>query len=269
MDPQHLIKGGDLAGALESARNAVRSDPASAEKRVALFQIECVCGRWEKAHAQLEALSGLNAEGAMLAAIFGPVLVGEATREAVFAGKRSPIIFGEPDRWISLLVRACEASVDSPEASTWREEALAEAPASPGSLNDRPFEWLADADSRLGPLLEVIMEGGYRWVPFFRIASIEMEPPRDLRDLVWTAARFRWTNGGEATGFIPARYSGSGQTDDAGLALSRRTEWIEQPDGAFFGKGQRVLATDQEECALLEIRKIQFTPAVLPEEVNA
>ena len=37
-------------------------------------------------------------------------------------------------------------------------------------MDGHGFEWIADADSRLGPLLEVILEGKYYWAPFCRIA---------------------------------------------------------------------------------------------------
>ena len=40
-----------------------------------------------------------------------------------------------------------------------------------GSLNGQPFEWVADADSRLGPVMEAIINGRYYWVPFARLAS--------------------------------------------------------------------------------------------------
>ena len=109
------------------------------------------------------------------------------------------------------------------------------------------FEWIADADSRLGPILEVLLNGGYYWVPFARCTAIRITPPEDLRDLVWLPAEFTWANGGEATGFIPTRYPGSEAAADAALRLARRTEWARIGEEAYSGLGQRVLATSAEE----------------------
>ena len=71
------------------------------------------------------------------------------------------------------------------------------------------FEWLADADSRLGPILEAVIDGRYFWVPLENIHQIVLEKPKDLRDVVWVPAEFMWRNGGTAVGLIPSRYPGS------------------------------------------------------------
>ena len=60
------------------------------------------------------------------------------------------------------------------------------------------FAWIADADPRLGPVLEVFVNGNYMWVPFARVHAMQFDPPADLRDQVWMPARFTWSNGGEA-----------------------------------------------------------------------
>ena len=87
-----------------------------------------------------------------------------------------------------------------------RDEAYESAPTVSGSVNGDAFEWIADADSRIGPFMEAIVNGKYYWIPFHRIASVIIEPPADLRDLVWTPAQFSWANGGQAIGLVPARY---------------------------------------------------------------
>ena len=38
---------------------------------------------------------------------------------------------------------------------------------------DSAFEWIADADDRLGPVLEAIVNGRYYWVPFERVRRIQ------------------------------------------------------------------------------------------------
>ena len=96
-------------------------------------------------------------------------------------------------------------------------------------------------------------------MPFFRVRSIRTEPPQDLRDLVWTAAQFVWTNGGESPGFIPTRYAGTEKAADNSLRLARKTEWVDQGNDLYLGLGQRMFATDQTEIALTEMRQIELS----------
>jgi type VI secretion system protein ImpE len=165
--------------------------------------------------------------------------------------------------WVGLLVQANAllAQGQASAASELRNQAFESAPTTAGKLNDQPFEWIADADSRFGPMVEAIIDGKYYWVPFFRIASIKTEAPADLRDLVWTAAQFTWANGGATPGFIPTRYPGTEKASDNSLRLSRKTEWNDQGDDLYFGLGQRMFATDQAEVALTEVRLIELAPA--------
>jgi type VI secretion system protein ImpE len=252
-----------LSEALAGLQESVRANPADPRLRVFLFQLQCVLGNWEKAMTQLKVLADLNAETMMLARIFGPVLNCEIFRAEVFQGERSPIIFGEPMEWLGLLLRANEhiGRGEFAAAQPLREQAFEAAPATPGTLDGRDFEWIADADSRLGPVLEVILEGKYYWIPFCRIKKIVMEKPTDLRDLVWKPAVFVWTNGGEASGHIPTRYPGTEASDDNQLRLARRTEWLERAGGSVLGLGQRLLATNADELPLLECLKIELFPA--------
>ena len=59
------------------------------------------------------------------------------------------------------------------------ERALEAAPVVAGKVNGQPFEWIADADSRLGPILEAMIDGRYYWVPFSRgFKKLLIEPPQ-------------------------------------------------------------------------------------------
>ena len=93
------------------------------------------------------------------------------------------------------------------------------------------------------------------WVPFHRLRTLEIEAPADLRDQVWMPAHFVWTNGGEAFGFVPTRYPGSQAGDEPALPLSRRTEWRRTAADWLLGLGQRMLATDAGESALMDVRR--------------
>ena len=192
MSAEQRLKEGDLAGALSALQNEVRDDPSNADKRRFLFQLLSVLGGWDRALTQLEVLADLDAKSLVIVAAYRAAIRAEKQRVDIYAGKQSPMIFGEPQRWVANMVEAMrlEASGSVEQAQELRDEGLEEAPAVAGSINDVPFNWIADSDSRLGPILEAIVDGDLYWVPFDRIQKIEIEPPVDLRDLVWTPAQF-------------------------------------------------------------------------------
>ena len=262
MTAADLIRNGLVLQALDALQSEIRQNPAEPRLRVFLFQLNCILGRWEKALNQLQVVASLNAETMLLAQIFRPVIACELFRADVFAGKRTPLIFGQPDEWVGLLVQAASMVAENrhSEAAMLRARAFEAAPATAGKIDGRSFEWIADADTRLGPLLEVILDGKYYWVPFGRISRIEIEKPSDLRDLVWTPARFTWTNGGAVSAHIPARYPGTERSEDDTLRLSRKTSFSEPSPDCLIGLGQRVLATDSNDYPLLECRNIELAP---------
>jgi type VI secretion system protein ImpE len=110
-----------------------------------------------------------------------------------------------------------------------------------------------DGDTRLGPMLEAIIDGRYYWVPFTRIKEIRIEEPKDLRDVVWAPANILWTNGGHAVALIPSRYVGSEASSDPSIRMARKTEWDDKGHGSFFGVGQKTFVTDTGEHSLLQI----------------
>lgn len=258
-DARDLIRNGDVEGALAALKQEVRKAPRDARLRTFLFQLFCVSGEWDRALTQLTTASELDPKAAEMAQAYRPVIRCEVLREKVFRGERSPMILGNPGEWIPLLMESVKllAAGKSAEAAKLRDAAFEAAPATPGTMDETDFAWIADADPRLGPVLEVFLNGNYMWVPFHRIKSIRFEAPSDLRDQVWMPANFTWINEGEAVGFIPSRYPGSAGTTD--LALGRRTDWIEQDDDWTLPVGQRMLATDVEEFALLDVRRIELT----------
>ena len=254
MHPQELIKEGRLADALAALQNLVRTDPSNAKYRVFLFQLLSVMGQWGRALTQLNVAGELDADALPMVQTYRAAIQCEALRTDIFAGRRAPLIFGEPQPWLAQLVDALQHDATDPaRAAAAREQAFEAAPASSGAIEGAPFAWLADADQRLGPVLEAIVNGRYFWIPMCRVSRIELDPPTDLRDTVWTAATFTWTNGASGVGLIPTRYSGTVATGDESLLLARRTEWI--GDEIF---GQRMLVSDAGDHPLMNAREIVF-----------
>lgn len=261
---QEFLAQGDPQAALAALQQQVRAHAADPKLRVFLFQLLCVLGQWQRALDQLQVCGELDAGTLAMVNTYRPALQCEAVREAVFDGKVLPHVFGQPQAWVALLAQALQADAqgDPHTAARLRESAFEQAPASAGMLDDRHFEWLADADSRLGPVFEVIINGRYGWLPMANLAQIDLEPPADLRDLVWAPAHLVFANGGETVALLPVRYTGTAAQADGALRMSRKTEWLALGDGPsgpqYRGLGQRLLATGEFETGLLEVRQIRF-----------
>ena len=267
MTARDVLRDGDARAALEQLKQEVRKAPRDVALRTFLFQMFCVFGEWERAVTQLNAAAQLDPITLPMAQAYRAAIRCELLRARVFAGARSPTIFADPEPWMSLLVEANRVlGAGKPtEAAKLRDDAFEQAPSVAGTVDvqghdKQAFTWIADADPRLGPMLEAVVDGKYYWVPFHRLRTLDIEPPTDLRDQVWMPAHFVWTNGGESYGFVPTRYPGSERAEDPALALAKRTEWQEN-DTWFLGLGQRMLTTDAAEFALMDIRQIEFHPS--------
>ncbi len=257
------LKDGRLDDALKLLQDQVRKSPEVAKHRVFLFQLLALNGQWDRALNQLNVSGTLEPANLAMVQTYREAIRCEMLRQKIFQGETSPMVFGEPEQWIALLIEACKLSAQGSyeQAGDLRDQAFELAPASSGSLNGTAFEWIADSDTRIGPVIEAIVNGRYYWIPFSRISKIQIEAPADLRDLVWLPAEFTWANGGSAFGLIPSRYPGSEIAADALVRLARKTEWQEFPAGHFHGLGQRLLVTDQGEHSLFETRELILNSA--------
>jgi type VI secretion system protein ImpE len=260
---EECLRQGKLEESLSDLKQRIRSDPGNARLRVFLFQLLAVNGEWDRALTQLTVAGELDDGNLAMVHAYREALRCEALRREIFAGERTPVLLGEPEPWTALLIEALRLTAQGNIARSQelRGQAFEAAPASRGRIDGQPFQWIGDADARLGPLLEALVNGRYCWVPWTRIRRVQMEPPADLRDVVWMPARFEWTNGGEAFGLIPTRYPGSESNPDEAIRLARRTEWLDQGHELCCGLGQRMLATDAGEHPLMEIRDVELDEA--------
>lgn len=279
---EQCLQQGQPAEALAALQQQVRANPADVRLRIFLFQLLAVLGQWPRALQQLKVCAELDASTQPMVGTYTPALQCEALRTEVFAGRSTPHVFGPPATWVALLAQALQldAAGHSAQAAQARAAALDQAPASTGQLNDEPFAWIADADSRLGPVLEVIINGRYGWLPLVHLQSLTLEPVVDLRDLVWAPAQLTLANGAETVALLPVRYEGS-TLPDAGSAatgipasvnpawlMARATDWRALSTGpaeaALAGQcrglGQRLLATDAGDTPLLALRRLVIDP---------
>ncbi|MGH8431368.1 MAG: type VI secretion system accessory protein TagJ, partial [Solimonas sp.] len=137
-----------------------------------------------------------------------------------------------------------------------------------GSLGDRPFDDMRDADDVLASSFEVITTTGkYYWIPPERVRLIECHPMKRPRDLFWRRATMEVADGPEGDVYLPAIYPPliAPQAADAAmeladsLRLGRATDWRQLGDtGPMQGVGAVTLLVGEEAFTWREIGKLSF-----------
>lgn len=249
-----------LTDKTSQVQGAVREHPSDDKLRVHLFQLYAQAGQWQKALAQLQVAAQLNETHKLLAQAYRLALRAETMRQDVFAGTRTPQVLGKPSPWVGYLIEALqeEGKGHATQAAELRIQALDTAQAVAGRINETPFEWIADADSRIGPVLEVFVNGDYYWLPFESVVEIKIDKPEDLRDLVWLPAHVKLVNEGLHPVMLPARYPLVEGVVEDGHLRSRLTSWTENEEGEWVGHGVKVFATNSTEMSILDVRQIRL-----------
>jgi type VI secretion system protein ImpE len=234
MTAKQLFQAGQLREAVQALNAEVRDNPADAQRRTFLFELLCFAGDYDRAEKQLNVLAQTNKQAELGAVLYHSALHAMRTRQELFDKQDYPVAGG-----------------DGEDIS--------------GSVNGKPFEWVVDADPRIGPRLELFAAGAYLWIPFEHIISIELEPPQRLRDLLWapalvkTGPSFKDKELGEV--LIPVIYPSSSKHEDDAVRLGRATAWVQEDGGDPIPLGQKTFLVDGEEVSLLEIRKLEFNTA--------
>lgn len=250
-----------LSEQLIALQAEIRANASNAKLRIHLFQLLCVMGNWTRALAQLQVCAQMDAKALPMAQTYREAIRCELLRKEVFQGKRTPQIMGTPPSWIGSMIEALKLDgvKDFAAAAALREAALNEANPSSCRIDGVQCEWLADGDSRLGPVFEVIANGQYYWLPVASCSGLILELPVDLRDMVWSPGEVMLPNEGRVPVLIPTRYPGTDElssTDADDFKCSKRTEWAEVHPDMWFGQGQRLWASDVGEHAILDTRAI-------------
>jgi type VI secretion system protein ImpE len=249
-----------LSDELGALQQAIRGDAANTKLRIHLFQLLCVTGQWQRALSQLQLCGQMDVKSLPMAQTYREAIRMEALRAEVFAGKRAPQVMGQPPKWIGPLLEALkvESTGDIKAASELRKRAMDEADPRPCTVDGVACEWLCDGDARIGPVIEIIANGQYYWLPFESCQGISIEAPVDLRDLVWAPGEVMLPNEGRIPVLIPTRYPGTEAVDNDALRRSRATEWKEIDTDSWTGLGQRTWMSDVGEHPLLNTRLISF-----------
>ncbi|HMD86983.1 MAG TPA: type VI secretion system accessory protein TagJ [Terriglobia bacterium] len=235
MNSQELFRAGQLADALKALSTEVRDNPMDARRRTFLFELLCFAGEYERADKQLEVLGQAGPSSEIGVLLYRSALFAERQRQDLFTRGEYP---------------------QSPDSSE---------PPRTGTFNGKPFGAFSDADPRIGARLELFAAGNYLWLPLKHVASVQIEPPKRLRDLLWTPAAVRTTPAfkGAELGevMLPVLAPFSWQHADDAVRLGRATVWEQRegyPEEVPFG--QKMWLIDDEEIPFLELRSLEFSP---------
>lgn len=247
-------------GLKERTAENVRRCPSGVRERKLLFELLCLDGEWSRALQHLQAWAMLEPNNESDAHLFRMLIQHEISRGNVFAGRCMPSTFHPAPAWIDALIRAnLNLSQGNLEASdTLRAVAFDVASATRGdSLQMGEFEWLADSDTRLGPVCELVVSGGYYWAPFDAIKAITLGPIMGLTDLMWRSAIVRLHDTTVLRCYMPIRYPGS-EGGAAAIKLASETRWHDIGATGVIGLGQKTWSTDKGDFGLLDIGECRF-----------
>jgi type VI secretion system protein ImpE len=208
----------------------LRDEPMDTRRRTFLFELLCFAGEFDRAEKQLAILADTGRDAAMGSLVYRAAVQAERMRREMFEKGTLP-----------------PTEADLPAGAV---------------VNGRPAQAVEDADPRIGARLEVFAAGSYMWLPMAHIASIRMEPPKRLRDLLWipavlrTSARCKGLDLGEV--LIPALTPLAFRSPDDLVRLGRQTVW-EEIGEAIVPTGQKLLLVDGEQIPILEVRTLEFS----------
>ena len=227
---KELFHAGRVSEAITTLGAWLRDHPEDVAQRTFLFELLCFAGQYDRAEKHLSILSQGGKEAELGATVYYAALHAERDRNDLFRKQAFP---------------ATEAS-----------DQLS------GTLNGKPFTSFRDADPDIGARLEVYAAGAYLWIPLRHIASLAMEPPKQLRDTIWPSAMvqtgpsFKGTDLGQV--IIPAIYPFSWKDSDESVWLGRATVWGADEEGREYPSGQKIFLVDGEEFPLLDVRSLEF-----------
>jgi type VI secretion system protein ImpE len=260
-----LWRDGDLDGAIAAQTAVVKSSPTDAEARSLLFAMVAHTGDWDRAASHLRVLAATDPDYERSVQFLRGLLTAEIHRQGVFTGEATPVLPDDTPEHVERRWSALQAwrAGDTAAAIEEIDRAIAAQPDLSGVVDGEDLTAWRDLDDRLGSVCEVFAGGRYLWLPWERIASLELSDPERLPDLIWAPARITQTDGEELSAHLPCRYVGCETWTDPALKLGRGTAWGGDP-GLAEGQGQRMFAradvdAEVHEVPLLSLRSLAFT----------
>jgi type VI secretion system protein ImpE len=271
-----LGKAQTLTEALQLLEEQVRNFPEDAGRRWTLAQWACLEEDWPRALKLAQAAAKLQPGFAQHAHMLRALIRAQRQRESVFAGKQIARQLLPWMPWVEQQANALQlhAQGSTQQADALRLAALEQAPSWQGQTPAGLCTWLADSDSRLGPICELIVSGGYHWLPLADIDRLEITQPATLLDLMWLPAQVTLKANAlidkPFSAFIPVRYPGTQaymrqklypEALHLAFLLGRKTLWHEATETAICGIGQKTWTSDAGDFSLFESNMLASVPA--------
>jgi len=232
MTPQQLLQAGKLDEAIQAVSAEVRDNPQDTRRRTFLFELLCFAGDFDRAEKHLDLAAQGSQPAEMGALLYHAALHAERTRQEMFNKKQYPM----------------------PKGGELGELSV--------TINGKNYHSVTDADPRVGGNLEVFAAGSYMWIPLALLDSIEIAPPKRLRDLLWLPAKVRTSDKYEERELgevlLPVLTPFAARHADPNVRLGRATLWEEAADGETVPVGQKMLLADDDELPILEVRSVQI-----------
>jgi type VI secretion system protein ImpE len=261
MNIKALLAEGRLPDAVAEVTTALRTRPADAALRVSLFELLALQGEWDRALKHLDVLATAEADtGTMLALqVYRDLVAAERQREEVFAGRALPKFVHEPPAYLQAYVLLVHEFATAPAEAAARIGTAEEAtPALAGSRSGAAFDRFRDSDDRIAPVLELFHGGSYAWLPLDSVQTIDVTPPKRLRDLIWVHATITTADETIDNAFVPGFYAGSARAADMTVRAGHRTDFTVHDDRLVTALGPRVFLVDDDEIPLVQLGTVRF-----------
>ncbi len=263
-DARALLHQNRLDEAIAAQVEVVRSKPGEAEARALLAEFLCLSGQWERADKQLDLIGTQQPGLAVGVALFRQLIRGAMAREEVFARGAVPEMIGGATEPLQAVLSALLDLRDGSEEAASATLKAAEAKRVPlsGTCDGKPFDDIRDGSDLTAGLLEVISSTGkYFWVPLDRVAELELEKPKTLRERLWRQASLSVREGPDGIVYLPALYPPlPNRPLSLEAKLGRITDWTELGGGAVIGVGVRTFLIGEHGVTLDEMTALAVNP---------
>jgi type VI secretion system protein ImpE len=257
---KELLEANQLSAAVAELTQEVKHHPADSRLRTFLFEVLCFSGDFDRAERQLDVIGHQDEKTGIGVEVYRNLIRAENTRKKLFNQGLKPAFLSDAPAHATtqLKVIDCLRNGEFAEAQTLLSQSQSEAPSLKCRINGAEFTAFRDSDDRTASILEVFAQDVYAWVPFEQIATLTINAPKHLRDLLWVPATMEVVDRPPVDVFLPVLYVDSEQNENDQIRLGRMTDWFAPGAGIAAGVGQKVFLAGVEEKAILEIRELVF-----------
>jgi len=248
-----LLKTGRLSEAIERVAEEVKAKPNDLAARTFYFELLALNGDLDRAAKQLDVLANSTGE---MGAFYASALQAERERRNFFHGGPRPRVLAEPAYATAYLEAVEHYAAGKSDAAMERLQSAEGERSLRAVLNGGEVRELNDSHDLLGPFLELVIDNHYAWVPWDAIQSLTIPEPRYLRNTVWIPASLALHSWDQGEVLLFSLYVDS-HLQEEDVKLGRRTIWEQNPAGFTIAYGQRVIAADDRDWPILEIRTVE------------